>query len=148
MKNITRFLNKWLAEHDFEVSTKKGDEWCYFYSKSLITYEVGEEMTEQNERFLEVCRECGLEYEVSLFTLSFFHELGHHETMDDFTDREWARDEKVKSRVENSFDYERMDYTYFHLPSEYCATEWGVDYINEHIDEIEKFDEKIKELLW
>lgn len=66
-----------------------------------------------------------------VFTLSFFHELGHLEM-------DWASIDDANER--NTI---KDDETYFALYNETIATDWAGEYLTEHHDEMKLWEEKI-----
>jgi hypothetical protein len=76
MKNFIEALNN--IANEFECEVVIGNEFAYYYEESLIVVDP----TDTDEEFLTLARENGLYEEVSSFVISFFHELGHNETLD------------------------------------------------------------------
>ena len=137
---MDRVLNNWLADNGFECEVKCDTDFAYYYADSLITYAlvVSERM---DNLFLDFANRHGLKVDCGIFLLSFFHELGHNETMDELEDDEFYNGDKNKLEPEE----------YFNLTEEIVATEWAIDYINNHADEVERlakdFQEEMKKFL-
>ena len=70
----------------FDCKVIESDGFCYWYADSLI--EVTDKPLPHDDEFLALCRECGLDSRVNVFTISFFHEIGHNETLDEVDDME------------------------------------------------------------
>lgn len=125
MKNLIEVLNRIANEYDCEVVID--NEFAYYYSESKIVVNPAD----TDERFLELARENGLNEEVSNFVISFFHELGHNETMD-FIEEEYKGDKNALSMEE-----------YFYLEEEYEATMWAIDFCNNNMDIVKEIEKNL-----
>ena len=79
----------------------------------------------------------------------FLHEVGHHETIDDWTPEEQEEFDAKKDFIEELYKAKqdkKISYLYFSLPDEYAATCWAADYIRENPEEIEALLEELKEV--
>jgi len=131
---IDDLLNRFLADNDFECTVFADTDFAYYYASSRISYSfvVSERM---DRLFLDFAKRKGLTVDCGIFLLSFFHELGHNETIDDLEDDEMDYCTDVKETLTDSdADAE----TYFNLIDETLATEWAIDYINNNIEIVEK----------
>lgn len=120
MKKLVEVLNT--IANEFECDVEVGNEFAYYYAESLIVVDP----TDNDDTFLAFARANGLDTRVGSFVISFFHELGHNETIDD---------------VEEEFEGDKDTLTteeYFNLEEEWLATEWAIDYCNSHIDIVEQ----------
>lgn len=130
---ISQYLTKWLADHDFDAVAEIGSDWQCDTTSNTIYWALVVP-SDLDELFINVCRECQPEItSADTFLLSFFHELGHIETEDEWTDKEWQRYNKFVNELDCTAE------TYFHHPVEITATQWGCDYIVNHVEEIEEF---------
>ena len=137
---INRVLNKYLKDNDFDCKVAMATDFAYYWEEELITYSlvVSERM---NKMFLDFAKRKGLKVDCGIFILSFFHELGHHLTIDDLTEEEEEECEAVKDTLtDNDADCEK----YFSLLDEWLATSWAIDYINNNVDEIRELAEKVQ----
>lgn len=126
-------LNNWLAQNNFECTAELGTDFAYWYDKSVITYALV--VSERMDRlFLDFAKRQGLKVDCGIFLLSFFHELGHNETMDLIDDDDYKEAQTIKGTLD---DTDEDCETYFNLADEYVATMWAIDYINKHETEIE-----------
>jgi hypothetical protein len=125
MKNLIEVLNRIANEYDCEVVI--GNEFAYYYSESKIVVNPAD----TDERFFELARANGLNEKVSNFVISFFHELGHNETMD-FIEEEYEGDKNALSMEE-----------YFYLEEEYEATMWAIDFCNNNMDIVEEIEKNL-----
>ena len=126
-KALINLLNR--IANEFECEVVESNEFAYYYEENMIC--VTDEKSDFDEKFLELARKEGLNEEVGCFAISFFHELGHNETIDD---------------VEEEFDGNKDEFTmeeYFYLEEEYLATEWAIDYCNENLDLVKKIQKML-----
>ena len=131
---ITNILNEFLAP--FECEAKLGTDFAYFTDDSSITYSllVPEKDGVEFVKFAE-----GLfpDVKADIFLWSILHELGHHETEDDFEDDEWEDYMRLTSMNISSE-------VYFELDIEYAATVWAGEYIQSHMEEIAELWNKLQ----
>jgi hypothetical protein len=73
---------------------------------------------------------------VSEFTWSILHEIGHTQTWGNFSKKAWKKYEKT---APYTYDIEE----YYLIPQEKAATDWAADYIRKHPKKIAKFEKKI-----
>lgn len=121
MKNLIEALNRIANEYECEVVI--GNEFAYYYDESKIVVNPAD----TDEEFLALARENGLNKEVSNFVISFFHELGHNETLD-FVE-EYEGDKNALTMKE-----------YFYLEEEYEATMWAIDFCNNNMDIVKEIE--------
>lgn len=100
---------------------------------------------ESNEEFQSFAHEqCGWRYIGSdPFILSFFHELGHWATWEDWTEEDWN---SYHLAVKYINDYGLALEDYFSLPQEKSATQWAVRFIQNNEEEIEKWWRFVKKI--
>ena len=121
---INDAFNSWLEKNGFTARIHGLENEFYWGSETdTIAY-----CFVHPERFIEdftyVCNDIGLDYEIDIFWLSFYHELGHSLTHELITDEEiWEAD--FLSGME-----------YYYCNREYYATEWAVNFINRNIDKV------------
>ena len=119
---INDAFNSWLEKHGFDARIRGLEEEFFWGSETdTIAY-----CFVHPEKFIEdftfVCQDIGLQYEIDIFWLSFFHELGHSQTYHFIED-----DEAWEADFLSGMDY-------YYCNREYYATEWAVNFINTHID--------------
>ena len=123
---INTIFNAWLKYHGFNTRVSGLDNDFYWnYDKDTVTYSFV-----HAERFCrdftEVCVDLGLAYDIDIFWLSLFHEIGHGQTYDRVSDDGiWEADLLCG-----------MDYYY--CEREVIATQWAVDFINNHIEWVQE----------
>lgn len=134
VENIENILNKFLEP--FECTAELGSDFSYWYSESLICFALA--VTESNDiDFRDFCKELQPELHCDIFLLSFMHELGHHETLDEWEDEEYLDMKIQKERINKmKVSQKEKNFMYFNIPDERRATEWGLQYIIEHQTEM------------
>ena len=124
MKNLLKVLNNIANEYECEVVI--GNEFAYYYDENTIVVNPAD----TDETFLALAKENGLNEEVSSFVISFFHELGHNETVDFCEEYEGNKDALTMEE-------------YFYVEEEYEATMWAIDFCNNNMDIVKKIEKKI-----
>jgi len=149
LAQITRIMNKFMAEHDIDCRCQIGSEFCYCYPNSLITYTlIGLPYTE--DFFLNCFINLGLEYTCDVFLISWFHEVGHWATLDDIDD-DWyqvsqlRKEELAERRYKSIKDLYKIQSEYWRLADEKEANKWAVNFMNENYEDIRKmWEEKLQ----
>lgn len=145
LQPITDKLNEFLEQ--FELEARPGTDFGFFYSENVVEYSflVPEE---SNKNFMDSVYTWDPEVDMDIFLWSILHEVGHNETWDDVTDKEWKQSEKIKKSLEQDKDgkYEKEDY-YTHCMDEVRATEWAVEYANTHIEELMNLWKELQPLI-
>ncbi len=80
-----------------------------------------------------------------IFLLSLFHEVGHHMTIDDFSDWELKR---YFNRKKVSKDNKQAYFRYFNSKIEKVATLWAIDFMNDNSAEIAKMWEELQQKIF
>lgn len=135
-KEINKILNKFLEP--FDCIADIGPDFCYWSGSSRIDYTLVVSEN-QDKWFKEFAHSLMPELNCDIFLLSLMHELGHHETIDDIEDDEelWRACWEVKKELNSKEERTKEDnFTYFNLPDEKMATEWGLHYMKTHPAEI------------
>ena len=143
---IKNILDTWLKDNGFDLTTRFEQDFAYYHNENVIAF--GLLTTERTEVcFANFIDDIG-GYNDLGFLNSFFHELGHHETYDDISDRDYEYGQMVKAYLADKEELNDYDlYTYFNLPIERAATEWGVAYINDHTPEVSELGQKIRDIV-
>lgn len=143
---IRNILDTWLMENGFDLTTRFEQDFGYYHNENVIAF--GLLTTVKNDEcFSKFVEDIG-GYGNYSFLNSFFHELGHHETYEDISDREYDYCQMVKVYLADKEELNEYDlYTYFNLPIERLATEWGIEYINNHTSEVFNLNRKIQKVL-
>ena len=146
-------LVRWLINNDItNIDVNFGIDFCYYKDTHIINYSLfsREICDKEFERFFY---EYGCHHSVSVFTISFLHEVGHAMTLAAFSDEECnslidmvesAREAIcLNSKVEECFN---LDW-YWHMPHEFAANIWAINFINNHFDEVRELEEIIENSL-
>lgn len=138
LDEIDEILNDFVAAYDVKVVPDS--DFAYYHGSSIITYAVV--ISKRMDRlFMEYARTLGLQSNADVFMVSFFHELGHHETLDDFEDEVLDYCLDTKDSLGTTDEDCRL---YFDLPDERAATKWAVDFINENAAAVKELWERIR----
>lgn len=125
---INQILNDFLAP--FECECELGTDFEYITTDSLIRYALVVPGG-SSEAFLHHVEQLFPNIKADIFIWSVLHELGHHETVDDFEDEDW---EDYMEKCGRGLSNE----AYFELDIEDAATRWAGEYIQSHVEEIAK----------
>lgn len=125
---ITNILNDFLKP--FDCITVLDTDFAYYSASNLITYAFI--IADKHEKtFTKFVNNLFPNVKANIFLWSFLHELGHHETEDDFEDEEWEEYREKAPKCSS-------DEEYYNLPIEYAATYWAGQYMTKHYNEIKK----------
>ena len=124
LNKITNILNTYLEKFD-----------CVISSSNTIHYALVTAETHKDS-FLKFVNTLFPEINADIFLWSFFHEIGHHETEDDFTEEE---EEEYRIIASSNISNEE----YYNLPMEYAATDWAGEYMKEHSAEVAQLWNKL-----
>ena len=125
--NMTNTIKTYLQEHNLNCNVSISNDFEYDYYTDTIYYSliVNDIM---GKRFLDFAFDLGLKAkDCPIFILSLFHEVGHFVTIDTLDE---DKDNKAQELKEKMTDKDW--YNYFNLYDEKIATQWAIDYINEH----------------
>lgn len=137
-------LNNFFSDKvEIEIAFNDTEDYEYEYATSRILVPHNLSKFEDIDKwFMEYAVE-DLGYDESLgYTLiSILHEIGHNETIEDFSEKEEARMEKLKAGLSATSKKDCMKY--FSLKIERVATEWGIEFSEEYKDELLELKEKL-----
>lgn len=124
---INAQLNEFLNQ--FELEADLTTDFFYDDRENLIGYALASP-AEADDEFRQFFESLNPKFYYNDFICGFFHELGHHNTLHTF-------DEEVL------FDYychrdAMSSAEYFNHPVELEATLWAIEYIETHIDEVNR----------
>jgi S-adenosylmethionine/arginine decarboxylase-like enzyme len=138
---LTAILNEYCKKFDLEVLE---DTDFAFYRDGVITYTVV--VTERFDRmFLNYCETNFPLIHAPIFLWSLFHEIGHAMTDDEIDDDVYEFCVNTKLGLNGENDEDTM--TYFDLPDERAATEWGYYYMLNHEQEVTELWDRIRPLI-
>jgi len=133
LDRITKILNEYCKQ--FDCVCEPSDDFYYFYDSSTVTFAF---VTTEwiDKQFVKFYETLGLNVKCDTFLLSLFHEIGHHHTIEEVEEEDYIYSQDVKDWIDEQEASEELLDMYFNLPDEKIATQWAVDYINTHIDEV------------
>ena len=141
LDHLTAILNDYCKKFDLEVFE---DTDFAFYRDGTITYTVV--VTERFDRmFLNYCETNFPLIHAPIFLWSLFHEIGHAMTDDEISDDVYDFCFNTKLGLNGENDEDTM--TYFNLPDERTATEWGYYYMLNHEQEVSELWDRIRPLI-
>lgn len=134
LSRITNILNEYLEK--FDCNAEPDSNFAYISDTNSIHYALA--VAEEHEKsFMEFLHKLFPEVNADIFLWSLFHEIGHNETEDDFTDEEEEEyREKACSNISNE--------EYYNLPMEYAASYWAGTYMKEHPKEVKNLWKKLQ----
>ena len=132
LDKITNILNDFLKP--FDCVAEPGTDFAYYPATSTIyfAFVVNDKFAESFLTFAKSLHNV----KADIFLWSFMHELGHHETEDEFDDEE---EEMYRFRLSQKM----TDEEYYNLPQEYAATDWAGAYMRTHEEEVSKLWETL-----
>lgn len=153
---ITNILNDFLktqgyAEDEIYAEYRENEDSYYDESSSIPLIVLGGLTNKKaDEVFMNFCKnDLGLKTEVSVITLSFLHELGHHNTIDFLDEEENADSEFTKLMLAILGEDTEEDYmSYFTCPIEIEATIDAVEFCNHCPEAAKKLDAAIQKAFW
>ena len=134
-------LNHWLKKYGFSARVRGVDEDFFWYHDDTISYSFFFPV-DAAKNWKMLMEELKCEYTIDLFFTAFLHELGHSHTYHWFDEdeiQEYNETCRLIAEEPSSFA-ESLEYVYTHLPIEYEASTWAVNYIN-------TYPERVKELV-
>lgn len=144
---LEQYLTNWLQNHDYELEVKVCEN-EFFYSDPLSLIAVSPNATNLDHYFLDFIslNDCSLTFS-NAFIPMFLHEVGHSETMDDFSEEEWEEYRDFEHSFSNlDMDNPFLQFRYFSHPIEFAATSWAISFINTHQQEIEEMVKALGEI--
>lgn len=99
----------------------------------------------RDKSFMENAFNRGLEYDCGNFVMSFFHEIGHHYTIDYISKKKERIIKKWKHKLDSRKD--KDNFKYYNIYDEVLATNWAIRFINSNRDLIGEFVDKLVPLI-
>lgn len=121
-----------LDKFDLDYTVRLGDCFEYHFQEDIIQIALSVPAG-VGDAYMEYAFEHGLEYDCGTAILCFLHEVGHGETGDFLDEEEDAACEEQKKEIGTSLARCKE---YFDVEDEFLATQWGIDFVNEHPDDI------------
>lgn len=146
-KKIKRIIKNFLAENGFgNFAIELSPDFAYIHS-----YDTEEELHKicfslvvpEDNGFLEnLYRRYKPQFACDIALISLFHELGHHETWNYFTEAEHEFFHQEKEAIERELSIEYRNEIrdlYFGVADEDMATRWAIDYITQNAEKVAIF---------
>jgi hypothetical protein len=140
MNDYRSTIIRWLCRHGYSnLDINFAEDFGYSFDDYYNGIDIGVEAISDNvaKYFEQFLVEYGLKYiNIPAPVLCFLHELFHFVTLSAFTDEELWLCNFSKSFDHNESEFEAY-YRYWLMPDEFSANAALIDYVNEHIDEVE-----------
>ena len=133
LENITEILQNYCDRVGLDVTVDNDKEFYAYPNDREVFYSLIVNKR-QDKWFMQNAYAMGLEYDCGDFLLSFFHEVGHCETEPFLTRGQKISRTKRKKNLNGL--YKKDNFIYFGLVDEKLATEWAINYINSHKEEM------------
>ena len=148
-KKMNKAVSAELAPFGIRKAKYTG-EYSYSFKKNRVDYKVTNTAIE-DKWFDEFVKE-RFRYDVfSDFIISILHEIGHAKANENITDDiyEFCMAEKARITLEmlateTEEEGRALSFQYFNLPDEIMATQWAVNYAENHENELKEMDERIQ----
>jgi len=141
LKRVDRIVNEFLDQ--FGLTAKLESEFTYWQDDFHIGYALVV-VDAADKYFLPFCEHIDNRVKADAFLISLMHEVAHHFTQFNFSDDEWERTDEIKEHIsiqltKNPNKAAKWNNIYFNLSVEKAATEWALNYMVVHSDEIAAF---------
>lgn len=149
VEKIDNILNNFLKE--FGASAQLSNEFqCQARKNKIIYYTLYVEEDEHGWFETSLSR-IDPDIICDPFLSSFFHELGHIMTANNFTDDDWDNYFDDVYDIEDNIyegiteeECKELNFRYFDLPMEKAATEWACKYMRENADKVAELWAELK----
>lgn len=144
-QKVEQILNNFLTSRSCnDVRAEYIEQSDSYYCNGLIVL-GGMSDLKGDEIFMDYCvNTLGLKVEVSVETLSFLHELGHHNTLEIISDEDYVASEIIKQYLyEHDVEDEERFIKYFDCPTEKAATINAIEFCNDNPLIVKKLDEEL-----
>lgn len=149
IRALNKEVNKFLRQ--FEVDAQLGTNFNYYYSLGRIEYSIFA-ASEADKTFMNHFNKLSNGRIVcDIFLASLLHEVGHHLTLDSFSEEEELKYHNIVMDLQSKLDFaeteeerEQIGVEYMSLPIEMAATEWAIDYMINNAEEVGKAWKKIQ----
>lgn len=143
IKKINAKLNRWLAANGFEdCEAKIYTEFMYDNNTIYWSPLLVEKVTKMFNKYINK-KGCG---DIEPFTISFLHELGHHNTIFSFSNCRYNLLNFI-DKVVSKTNYRIANFCHFRLSHERVATEWAIDFIKNNPKQVKKLTSIFKKSL-
>lgn len=149
-QKIEQILNNFLISQSCNgVRAEYIEQSDSYYCNGLITL-GGMSDLKGDEIFIDYCTNTlGLQVDVSVETLSFLHELGHHNTLEIISEEDYVASEIIKQYLyEQDIEDEERFIKYFDCPTERAATVDAIKFCNNNPSIVKKLDEELLDAIY
>ena len=141
LKRVNRIINEFLNQ--FGLTARLESDFYYCRNDFHIGYALTT-VDAADKYFLPFCEHINPTIKADAFLISLMHEVAHHFTQFNFSDEEWERTDEIKEHIsiqltKNPGKAAKWNNVYFNLSVERAATEWALNYMATHSEEIEEF---------
>lgn len=144
LNDVQETMQEYCDNNYIDVSVEFDDDFGYYRKEQVVGITlVAADMP--SKCFMDNAFKNGLAYDCGVFLMSFFHEIGHHYTLNWLTKKEDKKCDKIKATLDGAI--EEDNYTYFNLIDEKLATDWAIEYINSEPHRIKALAEKLQKLI-
>ena len=141
LKRVNRIINEFLDQ--FGLTAQLESEFSYWRDDFHIGYALAV-VDAADKYFLPFCEHIDNRVKADAFLISLMHEVAHHFTQFNFSDEEWERTDEIKEHIsiqltKNPDKAAKWNNIYFNLSVEKAATEWALNYMATHSEEVAEF---------
>lgn len=149
MDKLHRYARNFIKTHFDGLKVKQSNENSYEYKKDIIRLNLRDDDDFGFLRHLRETHGCQkLNDKLMLWTI--LHEVGHYMTQDDITEEEYAVDMATKAICavisKETAELKNVQNMYFDAPSEWHATEWAVEWVEDNYEEASKIAKELESL--
>lgn len=142
-KRVNRIINEYLKR--FNIKAELDLDFSCYMRKYKITYALMV-ADPADKYFIPFVKSLAPDFEADIFLISLFHEVGHAFTQFNLSTEVWFegwRDkddlESIINETEDEDIIREQNMRYFNLPEEKAATEWAINYMRTHADDVADF---------
>lgn len=153
VENLNKIIKDFFTELGYEEITPfLSTDFGYYYGDEKISYTIFEMPTADKGFQMYIEKHFHNVPKCSIFTLSLLHELGHHETIDDISEKIYIKccEKKFKlanKEVKTEQDAIKRQVEYCGIYDEKIATAKAIEILADHYSEVIKFEKTILEAL-
>ena len=136
---FNRELAEWFGAHGVPwVNFVEGTEFQFYHElNNIVQWGFFEQQETMEQHFTQFFHEYGCVWTDNTFILSLLHEVGHYFTLSNFSKEEREQIEIEKEKIDTERNTIDRNYRYFELPTEFSASWWAIQFINNHLDWME-----------
>lgn len=147
INQVNKVLNRFLKEYG--AKARIGTDFACYPTDKIIEYTFVTTSL-ADEYFAEFIATRCPDIKADVFLWSFFHELGHIETIWSLTDEEYNNCRAQKEiidlalEIEVGFDKKDLYFQYFQLEDELRATLWAIDFVQNNSELVADFWQELQ----